>query len=210
MKGLLLKEWLVIWKQGKLMILLALIYGVMAVMGSGYFFAGFSVVFLSMLPITVMGFDERSKWDHYAVTMPYSRKDIVLSKYIFSIICSLAATIIFIIATIINWFIGKEPVDFSSLITQSILMLSLGLFFSTVNLPIMFRFGVDKGRMWFILLTVLLVGGLGGLLSLFEAKEVDIGNLIQRLTPFVLPVITAGLLAFSAYLSIKIYEKREL
>lgn len=210
MKGLLLKEWFVIWKQGKFMILLALIYGVMAVMGSGYFFAGFSVVFLSMLPITVMGLDERSKWDYYAITMPYSRKDIVLSKYIFSIICSFTAMIIYIIATIIKWIIGKEPADFGSLITQTISMLSLGLFFSTVNLPIIFKFGVDKGRMWFILITVLLIGGISALSKFFEDYTVQIGNLIQRLSPFVLPVISAGLLAISAYLSLKIYEKREL
>ena len=157
-----------------------------------------------------MGLDERSKWDHYAVTMPYTRKDIVLSKYIFSIACALTAMIIYIIATIVKWYIDKEPADFRSLINQAISMLSVGLLFSTVNFPIMFKFGVDKGRMWFILITVILVSGIGAFLSFFEADTVQIGNIIQRLSPFVLPVIFVGLFSFSAFLSIKIYEKREL
>ncbi len=76
MKGLLIKEGYLIWKHGKFMAVLALIYCVMATFKSGYFFAGFSVVFLSMLPMTIMGLDERSKWDHYAVTMPYSRSQV--------------------------------------------------------------------------------------------------------------------------------------
>lgn len=210
MKALIIKDWFVIWKQSKIMLLLALVYGVIAVMGGGYSFAWFSVVFLSILPITVMGLDERSKWDHYAVTMPYTRKDIVLSKYIFSIACALTAMIIYIIATIVKWYIDKEPADFRSLINQAISMLSVGLLFSTVNFPIMFKFGVDKGRMWFILITVILVSGIGAFLSFFEADTVQIGNIIQRLSPFVLPVIFVGLFSFSAFLSIKIYEKREL
>lgn len=210
MKALLIKEWLVIWKQGKFMILLALIYTIMAVTGSGYFFVGFSVIFLSMLPITVMGFDEKSKWDHYAVTMPYSRKEIVLSKYIFSIACAFTAILVYIIATIVKWYVEKQPFDFGSFINQTILMLSAGLFFSTVNLPIMFKFGVDKGRMWFILLTVIIAGGISSLITFIEADPMQIESFIQKLTPFMLPVISAGLLFLSAFCSIKIYENREL
>ncbi|HHU90049.1 MAG TPA: ABC-2 transporter permease [Clostridiaceae bacterium] len=212
MKALLLKEWLVIWKQGKFMILLALVYSIIAVTGSGSFFAGFSVIFMSMLPITVMGLDERSKWDHYAVTMPYSRKDIVLSKYAFSTLCAFTAIIVYVIATIIKLLVVKHPFDFSGLINQAILMLSIGLFFSSVNLPIMFKFGVDKGRMWFILITVIIAGGISSLFTFIgaESAQTQIESLIQRQTPFMLFVISAGLLLLSALLSIKIYEKREL
>lgn len=210
MKALLIKELLVIWRQGKFMLLLALLYSIMAVTGSGYFLAGFSVIFMSMLPITVMGFDERSKWDHYAVTMPYSRKDIVLSKYIFSATSAFTAIIVYIIASIVKLYVEKQTPDFRSLINQSILMLSAGLFFSTVNLPVMFKFGVDKGRMWFILLTVIIAGGISSLLTFINTDSIQIESFVQRITPVLLTFISLGLLSLSALISIKIFERKEL
>lgn len=208
MKALLLKEFLATWNQGRFMMLLALIYCIMAVTGSGYFFAGFSVIFMSMLPITVMGWDEKSKWDHYALTMPYSRKDMVLSKYVFSLICTFTATIVYIIATIVKWYFLKQPFDFVSLIDETMLMLSAGLFFSAVNFPIMFKLGVEKGRMWFILITVILASGIASSIKLAELDPTHLESIIQRVTS-IMPVISVGLLFISAVFSIKIYEKRE-
>lgn len=210
MKGLLLKEWFVIWKQSKLMIIMALIYCGMAVAGNGFFFAGFAVVFLSMLPIAAMGFDERSKWDHYAVTMPYSRKEIVVSKYILTALGSMTAVVLFIVSAAIKMIIEKSTTGFMDLINQAVLMLSFGLLYSTISMPVMFKFGVDKGRLWLILITVLAIAGVGSLLSFFESDASQIMLFIQKLSPFVLPVITIGLLALSALISVKIYENREL
>jgi len=209
MKALLIKEFLATWNQGRFMMLIALIYCIMAVTGSGYFFAGFSVIFMSMLPITVMGWDEKSKWDNYALTMPYSRKDMVLSKYVFSIVCAFVAIIVYLIATIVKWYFAKQPFEFGSLINETLLMLSAGLFFSAVNFPIMFKFGVDKGRLWFILFTLILAGGIGSLMTFIEADPMLIENLSQRVTPIMLLVISIGMLITSAVFSIKIYEKRE-
>lgn len=166
------------------------------------------MIFMSMLPITVMGWDEKSKWDHYALTMPYSRKDMVLSKYVFSLICTFTATIVYIIATIVKWYFLKQPFDFVSLIDETMLMLSAGLFFSAVNFPIMFKLGVEKGRMWFILITVILASGIASSIKLAELDPTHLESIIQRVTS-IMPVISVGLLFISAVFSIKIYEKRE-
>jgi len=208
MKALLIKEWLVIWNQGKFLILLALAYCIMAVTGSGYFFAGFSVIFMSMLPISGMGWDERSKWDHYALTMPYTRKDMVLSKYVFSILCAFAAILVYIIATIVKCYIEKQPFDFLDLINQAGLLLSAGLIFSIINYPILFKFGVEKGRLLFILMTVIIASVSSTLLAFVKADPVKIESFVQKVTVFMLPV-SVVLLLVSAALSIRIYEKRE-
>ena len=46
MKGLLIKDWFVVWKQAKWMLLLSVVYIILTAVGSGYFFVGFSVLFL--------------------------------------------------------------------------------------------------------------------------------------------------------------------
>lgn len=208
MKGLLIKDWFVIWKHGKFIFLLALIYGVMAIMGNGYFFAGFSVVFLSMLPLTVMGLDERSKWEHYAVTMPYSRKEIVLSKYIITVLGAIAASLLFLISTVISWIIEKKPSDLADLTKQTVLLLSLGLIYSAINLPVAFKFGVDKGRLWFILITVVIVAGFGSVISLSDIDQIE--SFIKELPSLILLIAIFLLLAVSAVISVRIYENKEL
>jgi ABC-2 type transport system permease protein len=210
MKGLLIKEWFVLWKQGKLMIFLALIYSIYAAFGNGYFFAGFSVVFLSMLPITIMGLDERSKWDHYAVTMPYSRKDIVLSKYIVTLSGVTLAALLFVLSTALKWIIEKNPADFAGLMKEAMMLLALGLFYSTLNLPIAFKFGVDKGRMWFILITVIIIAGLGVAFKLMETDATQIEIFFQNLPAIAPSLASLGLLLLSASISIRIYENKEL
>ncbi|HHW22582.1 MAG TPA: ABC-2 transporter permease [Clostridiaceae bacterium] len=210
MKGLLIKDWFVIWKQGRIMIILSLIYSILAVTGSGYFFAGFSSVFLAMLPLTVMGLDERCKWDHYAIALPYSRKDIVMSKYIITVLGALAASVLFIASTVIKWSIDGNAGDFMSLMKQAFMLMSLGLFYSTINLPIAFRFGVDKGRLWFTLITVIVVAALGGIITIFTTDMEQIGGFIQNLPFLVVPMISFALLAVSYVISVRIYENREL
>ncbi|NLX64937.1 MAG: ABC-2 transporter permease, partial [Clostridiaceae bacterium] len=125
-----------------------------------------------------------------------------------SIICAFAAIIVYIIATIAKWYVEKQPFDFESLIAQTELLLSAGLFFSSVNYPILFKLGVDKGRMWFILMTVIIAGGSSSLLALVKADPMKVESLVQKVTPFMLPV-AVGLLLISVVLSIRIYEKRE-
>ena len=52
---------------------------------------GVLAVLAAMMPVTAFSFDEKAKWDKYALSMPVSRRDLVLSKYIFGLgFCVLA------------------------------------------------------------------------------------------------------------------------
>lgn len=74
----------------------------------------------------------------------------------------------------------------------------------------MFKFGVDKGRMWFILLTVIIAGGISSLLTFINTDSIQIESFVQRITPVLLTFISLGLLSLSALISIKIFERKEL
>jgi ABC-2 type transport system permease protein len=78
MRGLLLKDFLVVTKQLKLFLI---IIPVMAMVGGGSM-ASMAILMGSVLPMTAIAYDERSKWNEIAVMMPYSKKEIVLSKYL--------------------------------------------------------------------------------------------------------------------------------
>mgnify|MGYP000464773336 CR=1 FL=1 len=48
----------------------------------GSYNAIFAVTYAAMLPYSCVAYDERSKWDQLAAMMPYSNRDLVLSRYI--------------------------------------------------------------------------------------------------------------------------------
>lgn len=79
MSALLLKDYYVIFRQMKIFLLLILVFSCIP----GTFYSTFAVVYASMLPYTALAYDERSRWDQMAAMMPYSARDVVLSKYLF-------------------------------------------------------------------------------------------------------------------------------
>ena len=89
-------------------------------------------------------------------------------------------------------------------------MLTIGTLLPALMLPFVFRFGVDKGRMWIMLITIAFGVG-AGLLSMDEGSAVS--QLAKRLTALPLWLLPlAGLTAFalSAFVSVQIYRRREL
>ena len=210
MKGLLLKDWYVIFKQGKVMFLFVLLYLILGALGENTFFGAFAVLFLSLLPITVMGFDERSKWDRFAVTLPVTRKQLVLEKYLFSLIALGAGAALYLVFTIAGSAFVHRSTDLAELLGVLAPMLSVSLIFSAVNFPMMFKLGVEKGRLWFILIIALLGAILGGLLAMRSNEGGSLPPWLNGQLLWLLLPVSLLLFAISYPLSVRIYEKREL
>lgn len=207
MKALLLKDWFVIWKQCRIMLLVpiafVLVSGLMP--GSdGDFFRVFSVMILAMFPITVMGLDERNKWEIYAATMPYSKRDMVLSKYILAILGVVAGCVL---SAIVNMIMNPASFSFGLLAAS----FTCGCLYISLIMPVIFRFGVEKGRMWFILIVVALSAGLGGASAMLNEENSAFSSAfnVSNASLLLLPVIGLLLFSLSALLSISIYSKRE-
>lgn len=151
MKGLMLKDFYTLGRQAKIFVLFILVFTVI-----GNSMSAFAVVYASMLPITALAFDEQSKWDSLAAMMPYSTRDLVLSKYCLGyagigVAGVFAVLVQFAVGYAKNAVPGKEA--FYTLAGGAVaatIMLS-------VNLPFMFRFGVEKGRIAFCILLAITV-----------------------------------------------------
>ncbi|MEG2037837.1 MAG: ABC-2 transporter permease, partial [Ruthenibacterium sp.] len=60
MKGLLLKDFYVLWKQARVLLLLMLAFTVLPGMSA------FVILYAAMLPYTALAYDEQAKWDTLA------------------------------------------------------------------------------------------------------------------------------------------------
>ena len=144
MKGLLLKDWFVIWGQCRYLLFVPAVFlAVSALSDDSQFFAIFAFLLSAMYPMTVMGLDEQSKWERYALTMPFRRRDLVLSKYLLSF-CSLFLYGVLYLLLVLLFKHDPEAMKVSVMLTS--VGISIGILYSALAYPFLFKLGMEKGR----------------------------------------------------------------
>ena len=193
MKALIQKDFYVIWKQMRIYVVIILLLSMI----NSAFNIVFLVVWCSMLPYTAMAYDERSHWNQLASMMPYSRRDIVLSKYVLGWLCIAAAGVLCLaLQAVSGIFSGNAP----SVLTL-LASLCLGIICLDITLPAVLRFGVERGRMLFMVLifgVAVSVGALAEMVDEFPSLPIPLMML--------LPVAATAATAVSIPLSIKLYQ----
>lgn len=135
--------------------------------------------------------------------LPFSRKNIVLSRYIFCIVIYFACCLIFGIEALL--FPTLQSVGYRVPIVL-FLLVSLCL---SIYLPIQYKVGYEKTKLFF---TVLIMATPVGFAQLMK-KGINLkflSNIHPALLLFGSLIISALLLIISSILSIKIYSKTEL
>ncbi len=204
MKGLLLKDLYTILKQMKFIVLIVIVFAIMP----GYSMTLFAMTYAGMMPITALAYDERSKWDKLAAMMPYSAKDIVLEKYLLGYLLLFGAAIVSLIAQIgINLVLNTQIPE--TLFSKMLIMLCGIAIFEAINLPVMMKMGVERGRIVFIILMGLTVCGVTLIDGISQHEALFEG--VNKL-PFALSVllVTVVLSVISIMLSIRIYKNKEI
>jgi len=213
MKGLLLKDWLMLYKKNRLMFALVLFYLLASSASGNSFYGGFAILFLSVLPQTVLGLEERCKWNRYAIALPLTRRQIVLEKYLLALLGVGLGAALYLVFGFVGMVVTHRPVDLAPLCP----MLSVGLLFPidrrigvfpAVTPPIVFPRSWEKSRLWYLLIVGFLAAAAGAFLVLMEDASLSTG-ILSVLSWILLPVC-ALLFALSALLSVRIYEKKEL
>ncbi|MDO4546270.1 MAG: ABC-2 transporter permease [Bacillota bacterium] len=152
MKGLILKDLLNMKQQWKVYLLVIVAWFVLSIFNDNYaFFGSIMVMLVILLPMTSMAYDDKVGWEHYALTMPVSRKDLMFSRYLILLLIALCAGVISVAGGFLISRNLQENIMFM------LVLMPLGLMMGCVLLPIMFRFGVEKGRYVFLGIFILLV-----------------------------------------------------
>ena len=200
MKGLLLKDWKTLLKQMKVMLVIVVVFACIP----GTYMAAFALFYAAMMPITALAYDERAKWDELAAMMPYTAKAIVVSKYALGLTLVLPVLALSVLSRLI---VHSTPIVSED--TMALLITAcLSLILMAINLPFMFRFGVEKGRLIYILLTcAFVVAGVS-----FADKLTDmingIGTAMVTIVPLLLLAVTAIALFVSCCISVNVYRAK--
>ena len=200
MKGLLIKDWKTLVKQTKVMLA---IIALLACVPSTYMSA-FALFYAAMLPVTALAYDERAKWDELAAMMPYTAKAIVGSKYVLGLMLVLPVLALSILSRLL---VHSTPIVSED--TMSLLITTcLSLILMAINLPFMFRFGVEKGRLIYIVLTCVFV--ITGVTYADKLADMVSGFETVMVTTVPLLLLAAAVIALllSYVISVRVYRAR--
>lgn len=171
MKGLLLKDWYQVKTNMWMMYLTVL--AVLAILvfstSNAYVFpVSYAAVFLGILPVNLLTYDQSVGWVEYGRTLPVSKKTLVAEKYLIGLFCAAAAVVIGgLFITVISLRTGTTPdKDALSLLAGSVCAI---LLINGIMLPLYYRFGAEKARMLYMLMFAGMGAALGGGMVLMDA-----------------------------------------
>lgn len=213
MLGFIKKDLLVIKGNLKLIFLYLLIFGMTTLSGNDNFI--FIPAFLSaMLVISTFSYDDYNKWDAYAITLPNGRRDIVKAKYLTTLLLVLCGSILCYIFGIISLFIGGFTIDSLIELFVTVLGVALGsLLIPSLCFPLIYKFGVEKGRMslFVIILVLTMIFGVFFVNIDFENIE-NLGNILSMFYKYGIYIFMVFLILLfyvSYKISTIIYNKKE-
>lgn len=208
MLGLIKKDLLMIKQNLKIFVLVFIIFLGMTIINESdmTFILPFMAV---MISISTFSYDNYNKWDAYAVTLPNGRKNVVRAKYISTIVLVMISFIISLISLFIMNKCGIN-IDLDSSISELIGCLFAIFLIMIIMFPIMYKFGVEKGR---IALFIIAFGVSGLSVLILKNVHIDIpGNIIDFFKNYyevLIPIITFLLMFISYKFSEKTYLKKE-
>lgn len=213
MMGLVWKDLYVMKSMGRSYIFMFGIFAFMSLLGiyDGVSFVSFlMVMMLIMMPINTFAYDEQAKWDRYAAATPAGRKGVVAGKYLFTALL-LAAGLLLCMGLQVGMYAMDLHGDdgLLDMMMASMVAVSVGAILNAVLLPLLFKFGTQKGRIFLMVSVGIGTGGIVVLLGVLSGSMLDVDRLMGTIVGL-LPILAVGLMVISYFISQGIYGKKEL
>ncbi len=215
MKSLILKDLYNIGHNAKSLVLSMIMCACILVFttdGQGFVYMS-TIIFTTMI-LTTFAFDENCKWNHYAMTMPVSKKDMVISKYVVMIIFVVAGAAVGILVCTAVAAITKSAEmnteTLSEMLTNAAVPFLIGIIFGSMEIPLVFRFGTEKSRLLMFVSFLLPAAMFFGIYKLLVmAGVVFTDALIFRLLCFS-PLFAAVWVYVMFRISCFVFERQEI
>lgn len=210
MKGLLLKDFYMAKKYCRSYLFVLVAFLAAGFFGGNTFMMIFPALLIGMLPVTLISYDEREKWCLYCETMPYSKCQLVSSKYLLGLISVLAVTVLDVAVLTVGMMArNAENVGEILLLNMSPAMIAVGLLGSGLVLPFIFWLGVEKGRIAYYLLLILISSATAFLTQVGAEKDLPTSAL-DGASAWLIAALAVVVYAISWAVSTVLYKKREL
>lgn len=181
-----------------------------------------SIMFSTLIPlvfgmfaIASFSYDELSKSDRFVLTLPVSKKEVVFSKYVLVVLFTIIGAVIGLAVSIISMIILNQTIDVLQIINISLLELLVISFIEAFQIPCIYKWGPEKGRIQVFVIIVAFSLLSGGVTYLIQNSNInfELNNIINTIFKF-LPIIIIAMIGIVYYISYrisyKVYLKKEI
>lgn len=205
MKALLLKEFYMAKSYMRVFTAMVLIFLLASVWANGnMFLVMYPMIITSMLPMSLLSYDEKFHWDRYCAAMPFTRSQVVSAKYVFVLLSGLAILLISAVAQGIRLLpAGKD--EYFTIMSS---LLATGLIGPAILLPIIYKLGTERARIAYYIV----IGAVCALAFILPYDGISATGAAVGSVPAPLLICLISVLLFAAswLLSIQFYKKRSL
>lgn len=208
MKGLIIKDILNLKRQAKLIGAFAILYTIMAFyMNDTNFISGIIILMCSMFSISSFAYDDLAKWDKYALSMPVSRKDVVMSKYTLTFILAFSGAFLSLIISFLVSVINKIQFNTKEQLLITLSIVGVSLVFTSILTPLIYKFGTEKARLMIIVVAVIPTV----LFNIISNAGIQMPSQ-ETLTTlgYIAPFTIIAIVIVSYFISVSIYQKKEI
>ena len=204
MKGLFKRDCYLLLPVGRLYGIIMLVMMVFSVISKSYFLLMYAVIYGLSAVTTLFSYDESNRWKGYAAALPNGRRDQVLARYRTALLMTCGIAALCLVTALISWAFRGEK----STLGMVFLCAGITLLINAVEMPILYRFGLNKGKVMAIVVMALSVGIVTGLGAILQISD-QAGGLTGGVG---LGLVAAGVLALylSRGISLKIVAKQDL
>lgn len=215
MKGLIIKDLMIIRNQWK-SLLLIFVLGIMLTFGGNPSSAiNYFTIISGTLALGTLSYDEVDNGYRYLFTLPASRKTYVREKYLFSIGLVLVFLALGAAVSILAQLFGPQPdqLQTSEMAESATVMLMVTVLLLAVEIPLRLKFGIEKNRIaLFIFLGIIAALGFA-VYKLVPEENLEYIMVMMLVDPLkllvILAVYTALTLAVSYHISVAVLEAKE-
>lgn len=147
MKGLLLKDFLILKAQGKIYAAMLLLYGALSLAGNSSLFSAMLAVIMMILPLSSFTMDEQARWDKFAAVLPDGRRKIVRCKYQLLLLLTVIVLAVGLAFSVVLVHFGRTvEMDLPELLLFGVTSCAAGLLINLLIFPFLFKYGSTKSR----------------------------------------------------------------
>ncbi len=200
MNALLVKDWMTSKGLIKNYLLILVIYAVIAYVNDNvYLFSGLLIMIPLLMVINSMAYDERANTNKLMLASGISRKQLALSKYVF-------ALILIIVMTVVNTLVVGMIVDLSEAVFTSLFMGLIGMTYVSLLLPVIYKFGTEKARIYMMIGFLIPFAGVIALSPLMTLSSVELNEMVMMT---IIVLVCLILIGASILLSYHIVERKD-
>ena len=185
------------------------------------------------LSSSASNYDEHNGWAAFRLTMPVSRREVVLGRYLFVLAGALSVSLLVAAAALVLSMLGQAsmlPEVVARVVRLDADAMQVGLFtlafcsavgfvIASVSMPVFFKFGQTKATQWlpFIMMFLgvapfMIVGFMGGEAMMAAQRAFAFAQTPEGLAAFAAGACAFGLVCYavSCVISLRIYSARDL